>query len=122
MQVTASRAPRNVQRAPRASGQVAMATIAGVILAVSALLCALVAWGSFRFAYEATCGPTPPVEWRLDILYVGLGAYALLAIPTVILISIGRTAGLVVAIILACCALAPPALSYVFAILSSAMC
>ena len=108
--------------APRTSGEVAIATIATVILAFSALLCAVVAWESFRFAYQTTCGPTPPVEWRLDILYVGLGLYAALAIPTVVLIRVGRTAGLVVAIILACCALAPPALSFLFALFSSALC
>jgi hypothetical protein len=106
----------------RTRGQVAMAIIAGVILALSAILCGLVTWASLAFADQATCGPTPPVEYRHDVLLVGLIVYALCAVPAGVLVAFGRTPGLIVAIVLSCCAFAPPALSYLFSLFSSALC
>jgi len=99
-----------------------MAIVAAVILALSAALCAAVTWVSLELAHKVTCEPPAPVEFRHDVLAVGLVAYVLCAVPGVVLAAIGRTTGLVFAIALACLALAAPALSLLFTLFSASLC
>lgn len=106
----------------RTSGQQTLTVIGLVLLVLSVMLCVAVTWASLAFAHQATCGPTPPVEYRHHILIVGLVGYAAFAAVSAVLLVKGGTNRLVFAMICAVGAMGWPSICYLFALVSSAMC
>ena len=109
-------------RVGRSQAQWAATTVGAALLALSVLVCAWLTQSSLEFAHQATCGPVPPIEWRLHILYVGLSVYAAFALPTPFLLWRGGVNQLTAAIGLACFAILTPFMWTVFTLFSSAMC
>ena len=75
-----------------------------------------------QFAYEKTCGPTPPTQWRLECIYVGLAVSTLCLIPALVLLVRGHRIGTVVALILACFSIMASVIGWILPVLASGLC
>ncbi len=115
---------RRADAEPRArtSGQRFLFWLGVIVLGISAVCCAFVTLFLLQFAHQVTCGPTPPVAWRHQILFTAEAVYAALAIAAGLCLWRGRDAGLVVALLLAVGALGGPPLAFLFTLSSAAMC
>jgi hypothetical protein len=101
----------------------AVRVIAWRLLAVSALFCGLLTSAGLKFAHEATCQPPPPVAWRQSVTFTGLGVYLTLAMPTALLLLWrGKSAYTIVALALACIAMAVPFITFLIPLMASALC
>lgn len=76
----------------------------------------------YEFAYQETCGPHPPTEWRLECTYIGLAASTLCLVPALVLLIRGHRIGTVVALILVCLSMGAEALAWLFPVLASGLC
>ena len=83
-------------------GFVAVTVIAWVVLGLSAFFCAWVTKVGLAFAHQETCGPSPPVEWRQEVVFIGLAVWALLALPALALMFFRKRMPTILALILAC--------------------
>ncbi len=74
-----------------------------------------------RFAYQQTCGPTPPTAWRLECTYVALAASTACLIPALVLLVRGHKAGTVVALLLAIVSIGASLVGWLLPLLSAAI-
>lgn len=75
--------------------------IGWIAFAMAIAFSAYVSVHGYEFAYEKTCGPTPPTEWRLECVFVALAASTLCLIPALVLLILGHRLGTGIALFLA---------------------
>lgn len=109
-------------RSGLAGGFVAVTVIAWVVLGLSAFFCVWVTKVGLEFAHEETCGPSPPVAWRQEVVFIGLAVWALLALPALGLMVFRKRTPTVVALILACISGVVPFFTLLIPLFAAGLC
>lgn len=116
---------RMTQKAPPAAAPRAprwLTVVGWVAFACAVLLSGCATTSGERFAHEATCGPNPPTEWRLECTYVALAASALCLLPALVLLLRRRVIGAVIALLLAAGSIIASMVGYLLPVFASALC
>jgi hypothetical protein len=96
--------------------------IAAVAFGCAVLFSGCVTLSGYDFAYQATCGPNPPTQWRLECTYVALAVSTLCLIPALVLLVRGREPGTGVALVLALASMAASFFGWLLPVFASALC
>jgi hypothetical protein len=106
----------------RRGGFIWLTGIAWLIFGCSALFSGCVTHSGYEFAYQQTCGPNPPTEWRLQCTFIGLGVSSLCLVPALVLLIRGHRIGTAVALLLGFFSMAASVIGWLLPVLASALC
>jgi hypothetical protein len=95
---------------------------AAVAFGCAVLFSGCVTMSGYDFAYQATCGPNPPTQWRLECTYVALAVSTLCLIPALVLMLRGRVTATQVAVLLAFASMAASFFGWLLPVFASALC
>jgi len=109
-------------RSGLAGGFIAVTVIAWVVLGLSALFFAWVTKVGLAFAHQETCGPSPPVEWRQEVVFIGLAVWALFAFTGLGLMFFRKRIPTIIALILACMSGVVPFFTRCIPLFAAALC
>jgi len=108
--------------APRNSLEIGMATVGWVLVVLAAFFCVVLTRWGLEFAYQQTCGPDPPWEWRRSVTLTATGVTAVFELVTIVLLLRGKILGLAIALLCVLVALVAPVVATLLTLFSSAMC